>query len=323
MSKNQIDSRDFPDQEAYRAALKKQFSRSREESREEYESRVEKVSVPSRYGHVFRNASIAILALFLAVLGLFFGKNILEDYRSRENVETLQAAASLPESAPVMVEIPVVESDAGEPEQSEEEDGEKAQVVYMLSRYAPLYQENPDFCGWLRIPETDINYPVMHLDYDNDYYLGHNFYGEEDVNGLLVLDKRCKADGSGNHLLVHGHNMKSGFMFGGLKKYKDQSYYETHPRIDYDTLTEERTYQIISVFLSSTNLADDGDFHYYDYIDIEAPEDFDAYVSAAKQQSLYDTGESAEYGDRLITLSTCDYTKDNGRLIIVGKEITD
>ncbi len=315
-----IDSREFRDPESYRAALKKQYSKTEEESAADYERHVEKVSVPTRYGMVVRNSSIAILVVLLLFFLFFFGKNLYDDYQSRENVEKLQVMkASLPDEEK-LVEIPVLKK---ETEEEDSSDQPKEHVVMMLSEYAPLYRENPDLCGWLRIPDTEIDYPVMHRDDDNDFYLSHNFYGGEDVNGLLVLDKRCPEDGSGNHLLIHGHNMKSGFMFGGLKKYKDEEYGRSHPLIYYDTLTEPRVYQIFSVFQSSTNLADQEDFHYYDYIDLETQEDFDAYVSAARQQSLYEMDTDVQYGDRLITLSTCDYSKDNGRLVIVGKEVSD
>lgn len=315
-----IDSREFRDSESYRAALKKQYSKSEEERAADYENRVEKVSVPTRYGTAVRNASIAILVIFLLFFLLFFGKNLYDDYQSRENVEKLQVMkASLPDEEKV-VEIPVF---TAEEEEEPSSDVQEEHVVMMLSEYVPLYRENPDFCGWLRIPDTEIDYPVMHRNGDNDFYLSHNFYGEEDVNGLLVLDKRCPEDGSGNHLLIHGHNMKSGFMFGGLKKYKNEEYCSEHPLIYYDTLTEPRVYQIFSVFQSSTNLADQEDFHYYDYIDLETQEAFDAYVSAVRQQSLYEIDTDVQYGDRLITLSTCDYSKDNGRLVIVGKEVSD
>ena len=186
-------------------------------------------------------------------------------------------------------------------------------------KYWQLYQRNNDFCGWLTIPETVVDYPVMHRTEDNDFYLSHNFDKEADVNGLLVLDKRCRADGEEDHLLIHGHNMKSGFMFGALKNYKDPAYSEKHPVILYDSLFNTRQYEIFAVFLSSTNLADTQDFHYYDYIQIDSEEAFDAYVSSVKQQSLYPIDVDVEYGDDLLTLSTCDYTKDNGRLVIVAR----
>ena len=127
----------------------------------------------------------------------------------------------------------------------------EAAPAEVLPKLLALYEKNPDLAGWLTIPDTDIDYPVMYLSDDNDYYLAHNIEKEEDINGLLVLDKRCTPDGSGVNLLIHGHNMKSGAMFGNLDKYKDPEYGREHPYILYDTLYEERTYEVVAVFKSS------------------------------------------------------------------------
>ena len=257
----------------------------------------------------------------LGVLGIFMGKEMLLDRQSRENVAVLQAFVE--ESATSDTET-TADKEQPQPETETVTETEEDTSVESLSperqeKYWQLYQINNDFCGWLTIPETVVDYPVMHRSGDNDFYLSHNFDGEKDVNGLLVLDKRCTADGKEDHLLIHGHNMKSGFMFGGLKNYKDPAYCAAHPSICYDSLFNTRIYEIFAVFLSSTNLADPQDFHYYDYIQIDSEESFDAYVSSVKQQSLYPIDVSVEYGDDLLTLSTCDYSKDNGRLVIVAR----
>ncbi len=302
--------------------LKKQFYKTTEQSRAEYEEQVEIVAVPSAYGKLFRNVSLIILAGVLVVLGIFMGRELLQDGQSRENVAALQEFVSAaPEGETVTTsELP----DRPQTERPPETETVEGAFTEPLSperreKYWQLYQRNNDFCGWLTIPETVVDYPVMHRSDDNDFYLSHNFDREPDVNGLLVLDKRCSADGQEDHLLIHGHNMKSGFMFGALKNYKDPAYVREHPIVRYDSLFDSRNYEIFAVFLSSTNLADTRDFHYYDYIEIDSKESFDAYVSAAKQQSLYPTDVSVEYGDDLLTLSTCDYTRDNGRLVIVAR----
>ncbi|MBQ6441264.1 MAG: class B sortase [Lachnospiraceae bacterium] len=329
--------------------LKKQFYKTKEQSRAEYEEQVEVVSVPSAYGKLFRNISLIILAGVLVVLGIFMGRELVLDRQSRENVAALQAfvAETSEEGEMTTAEIPeqprsqsaaITGSQQAAPDDTEQSAAQdhpqpetetatetstdtSAQPLppERMEKYWQLYQRNNDFCGWLSIPETVVDYPVMHRTGDNDFYLSHNFDGEPDVNGLLVLDKRCSADGNEDHLLIHGHNMKSGFMFGGLKNYKDPAYCAAHPTIRYDSLFNTREYEIFAVFLSSTNLADPQDFHYYDYIQIDSEESFDAYVSSVRQQSLYPMDVSVEYGDDLLTLSTCDYTKDNGRLVIVAR----
>ncbi|MCR5238057.1 MAG: class B sortase [Lachnospiraceae bacterium] len=189
----------------------------------------------------------------------------------------------------------------------------------MLPKFAKLYEQNEDLAGWLTIPDTKIDYPVMYRADDNDYYLSHDFEGNTDVNGLLILDKRCDPKLYEMNYLIHGHNMRSGAMFGSIKNYTKESYYKKHPLIEFSTLYEEMTFQIFAVFKSSVYDETTDDFRFYDYIRIDNEEQFDDYVSGVKEQSLYDTGITPVYGDILITLSTCDYSRENGRLLIVGK----
>ena len=199
--------------------------------------------------------------------------------------------------------------------------GEGAEgTTEILSRYQVLASRNPDFAGWLKIEGTPIDYPVMYRSDDNDFYLSHNFDGVSDRNGLLVLDKRCSPDGSGINILIHGHNMRSGAMFGTLDSYEDEAYWKDHPVISFDTLYESRQYEICAVFLSSVSGDDSDAFKYYNYIDIVDEDTFNTYMENIKRCALYDTGVTAEYGDRLITLSTCEYSREDGRLVVVGRE---
>ncbi|MCR4797162.1 MAG: class B sortase [Lachnospiraceae bacterium] len=197
--------------------------------------------------------------------------------------------------------------------QNEDNSGE------MLPNMKELYDQNNDLAGWLTIPDTKIDYPVMYLADDNDFYLAHNLQKEEDLNGLLVLDKRCDRDGNGINLLIHGHNMKSGAMFGSLDDYKKKEFYEEHPFIIYSTLYEERTYEVIAVFKSSVYNDHTKDVQFYDYIRIEDEEQFDAYMTEVRDASLYETGKTAVWGDELLTLSTCEYSKQNGRLVVLAR----
>ena len=190
----------------------------------------------------------------------------------------------------------------------------------VLPKLASLHEENPELAGWLTIPGTALDYPVMYRAGDNDYYLSHDFYGNESKSGLLVLDKRCPADGNAPHLLIHGHNMKNGDMFGVLGEYTSEKFYLKHPTILFDTLYEERKYEIMSVFRSSVN-ENDTDFKYYEYIRFDNEDDFNIYYLNTKANSLYETGVFAAWGDELITLSTCEYSKENGRLVVIGRRV--
>ena len=252
----------------------------------------------------------AILAVLLALLA----HELYGDYLSKSNVSKLQAAASAANVEEIEFSQVQEETLAASGVQVLSWDGKE-----ILPQYKKLVLQNPDFAGWLNIAGTEVDYPVMHRDDDNDFYLSHNFDGDYDVNGLLVLDKRCSVDGTDNNVMIYGHNMKSGFMFGTLKNYKSRDYYLQHPTIKYSSLYQENVYDIISVFLSSVDETQD-DFRYYDFVEIFNEAEFDAYINGIKEQSLYDIPYTAMYGDHLITLSTCDYTKRDGRLVIVGRK---
>ena len=118
---------------------------------------------------------------------------------------------------------------------------------------------------------------------------------------------------------IYGHHIKGGKMFGALEDYKSKSFYEEHKNIQFDTLTEQAEYEIVAVF-KTVAYSSEG-FRYYDFVDAENEEDFNSYVGKCKELALYDTGVTAEYGDRLITLSTCEYSARNGRLVVVAKMV--
>lgn len=263
---------------------------------------------------LWQRVSMIFLGAALALLLSLLGHELYGDFISRKNVTRLQEVAQETEPEEITFNEVQEETLAASGVQVLSWDGKE-----ILPQYKKLVLENPDFAGWLTIAGTAVDYPVMHRPDDNDFYLFHNFDGKDDVNGLLVLDKRCAVDGTDDNVLIHGHNMKSGFMFGALKNYKSEDYYKAHPTVKFNSLYQENTYDIIAVFLSSVDETQD-DFRYYDFINIYNEAEFDAYINGIKAKSLYDIPYTAMYGDHLITLSTCDYTKRDGRLVVVGRK---
>lgn len=265
--------------------------------------------------------TIAAFIISFVIVAYALIVQVWTDFRSHEELQTLSRIADHTAEPGPQIAMATPPTDAV----NEEADAETAEVLpvrrVVMPRYEALHERNADMVGWLRIPDTVIDYPVMYLENDNDFYLAHNFDKAEDVNGLLVLDKRCEPDASGINNLIHGHNMDSGAIFGTLYLYRDYSYYEAHSKIHFDTLYEERTYEIIAVFVSSVYNSNANEFAYYDYINIETEQEFNDYVQTAKDLSLYDTGKTATFGDELITLSTCEYSRANGRLVILGRRL--
>lgn len=191
----------------------------------------------------------------------------------------------------------------------------------VLDEYKNLLNKNKRLIGWVKIDDTNIDYPVMQTT-DNEYYLDHNLNQEYDKNGSIFMDKDCDVLKPSTNLILYGHHMKSGQMFGGLSLYSDQSYYEKHPCIQFDTIYEKGLYEIMYVFRSRVYSEDEIVFKYYQFIDAQSEQEFDSYMNDMEEMSLYDTGVTAQYGDRLLTLSTCDYQEKNGRFVVVAKKVT-
>ena len=211
------------------------------------------------------------------------------------------------------------ESDT-ETETVTEETTEKPKKV--LKKYSKLYKLNNNMIGWIRINGTVIDYPVLWLEEDNDFYLEHDFYGEKSKYGQIILDYRCDFETPSTNLIFHGHHMADGMMFGSLRRYQKESYYNKHKYIQFDTIYEEGTYEIFAVFLTKIYNKGDKVFKYYNFVDAATEEEFDSYVASVKALSLYETGITPVYGDELITLSTCEYSQDNGRLVVVARRLS-
>ena len=185
------------------------------------------------------------------------------------------------------------------------------------NKYAELYAQNSDFKGWLRIDGTGIEYPVMQSKDDPNFYLKHNFSKEYSRFGIPYMQENCGL--SSDNIIIYGHNIKSKSMFNELTEYKDKDFYTAHKYITFDTLDEQRTYEVIAAF--KTVAYSDSGFQYYDFVNANTEEDFNAYIAKCKALSFYETGVAAEYGDKLLTLSTCEYSQKNGRLAVVAKLI--
>lgn len=200
------------------------------------------------------------------------------------------------------------------PGPEEEESGD------MLRWYAPLFEANPDLFGWLRIEGTSIDYPVMYTPEEPERYLRRAFDGRYSHSGTPFIDGACPPEGC--FYLIYGHNMKSNTMFGPLLNYREEQFCREHAVICFDTLSEQREYQVMAAFYSKVyEVGQEGVFRYYEYTDLTDPAVFEEYVNQACQASLYETGVTAEYGDQLITLSTCDYHTDDGRFVVVAKRV--
>ena len=183
-----------------------------------------------------------------------------------------------------------------------------------------LYLENSDMIGWIQIEGTSIDYPGMQTPADPNYYLKHDFEKNYTDYGCPFMQADCDALATSDNLIIYGHNMKDGSMFADLAKYGSKDFWQSHKTVWFDTELGSSAYEIFAV-IHTTVQADDADaFPFYRFVDAASPEEFADYVSACKAQALYDTGISAQYGDKLLTLSTCDNITDDGRLLVIANK---
>lgn len=187
-------------------------------------------------------------------------------------------------------------------------------------RFLQLYDLNPDIVGWLEIPGTKVNYPVMQTPEDPEYYLKRDFDKKHSQRGCLFAQGDADVFAPSDNITIYGHRMKDNSMFGSLDLYRKKAFYEAHPYLYFDTLRENHSYQILAVF--KTTVSEGEGFHYHEFVDGTGEAEFAAYVAQCKALSLYDTGVDAAWGDKLITLSTCEYSQTNGRLVVVAKQIS-
>lgn len=244
---------------------------------------------------IFYNVAILVcLAVFLVSGGLLL-KRYFDDRRSESEFAALES---------------LIVSDAPAA------DGEETNSA----KFAALRDQNSDFIGWISIEDTKLDFPVMYAPNNKDFYLRHDFNKEYSVYGVPYLDEKTTlgANDQSENLVIYGHNMKTGTIFGCLTGYKEAGYYQQHPYVQFDTVYGDGTYEVFAAF--SIDVAADTSFVYNQYVDMDE-ETYDTYVEEVISRSDVDTGIHPVYGEQLLTLSTCEYSSDNGRYVVVARRV--
>lgn len=190
-----------------------------------------------------------------------------------------------------------------------------------IPEYSELYEQNRDMVGWIQIDGTKLNYPVMQSVDEPNFYLKHGFDKGYTVYGCPYVQENCDVVAPSDNIVIYGHHMNDGSMFAVLDKYKSESFWNKHKTIRFDTLTDRNVYEIVAIFKTKVYTNSSEEFRYYQFTDAENAKEFNDYIGKCKELSIYDTGVNAEYGDKLITLSTCEYSQTNGRIVVVAKQM--
>lgn len=256
---------------------------------------------------------MAVVFAFVAVSSLGYSYSYFSQYEMNssqvDNLSSLKENSSTNNSNKELFYIPTLTNSSSEQEIER----------VILPEYQDVYNLNKRLIGWVTIADTVIDYPVLQT-VNNEYYLEYGFDQNKDNNGSIFLDYRCDFANRNTNLILYGHNMKSGKMFGSLSNYRQESYYKNHSIIEFDTLYEKGTYQIAFVFTGQIYKDTDIAFKYYDFIDTVSEQEFNSNIQAMKELSYYDTGVEVTYGDELLTLSTCS-SSDEVRFVVVAKKI--
>ncbi len=190
---------------------------------------------------------------------------------------------------------------------------ESERELIIMDRFMPLLEKNQDVTGWIRVPNTIIDYPIVHTD-NNDYYLDHSFEHKKSSAGAIFMDYRNIGDASDRHTIIYGHHMKDGSMFKGLTKYTDPSFMEQNRIITTSTLYEEIEWEIFSVYVTDISF-------YYIITDFRSNRDYVDFLHTLQDKSLLSHEIELSSSDQILTLSTCTYDFDDARFVIHAKRV--
>ena len=258
-------------------------------------------------------------------------KKALEDMKwKKEMEERIQEILESVKACEKKIEDTTIEENNGDnkeeaeqtTEQQTEETAETTEPTEpgMLAGYKEIYEMNNDVVGWIKMEGTKMDYPVMQTPEEPNYYLYRDFDKKNSKRRSIYAREVCDVNEPSDNITIFGHNMADGSMFACLGNYTSKHAWENNSLIFFDTLNEYHTYKIFAVFKTSANIGQG--FSYHQFVDAENAAQFDEFVATCKKLSFYDTGITPVYGDKLICLSTCEYTLDNGRLVVAAVRIT-
>lgn len=250
-------------------------------------------------------------AVLLYSIGMISYK-LINQAESKIEYESFQAIyteahrlKNTPEPVSVLFPSPAIESDqmAGPPPK------------HVRERFKELLLLNPDTVGWITIQNSNIDYPVVQAE-DNDYYLHHSFQRKKNAAGAVFMDFRNQSDENNYNTILYGHQMKNGTMFQTLDNYLDKTFFEENRYIQFDNLYQDRKWEVFSVYITPVS---------FNYIrtKFESDHDYSDFLRTIADKSLHSAEVDLHSGDRILTLSTCNYEFDNARLVVHAKLVEE
>lgn len=246
---------------------------------------------------VVKKVIIAVVAVVLLVAAIFLTKTFIDNKNEPSN-------GDVPSSSQTQTTEPVAKPD-----------------------YSEYVEQNPETVGWITIPGTQINFPVVQS-VDNEYYLSHTFNHKSDKRGAIYMDYRNNPANLDANTIIYGHNdYKDGSVFSEVAHYDDIEYYKEHPMIEFNTLDSYYQWKIYAVFITNQQPYDDNGYVFnFIWPQMEGP-NFKGYVEELNKRTLYYTGVDIKDGDRILTLSTCSRVLDTAgnraktSLVVVARAV--
>lgn len=267
-------------------------------------------------GEAIRKVIFAVAIVAFVITGgsvlLDVGNEMVQKYVKAEEIRQLKDSINLPDEVIEQIE---------------------SEVPEILPDYMALYAENKDIVGWVKIPDTQIDYPVMHTS-DNDYYLTHSFKNEYSKGGAIFADYRntFTATETSDNVILYGHNIWSGEYFAMLSRYYDThetdpiTYYQNHPTMTFDTIYEKSEYKIFACVLFNTEEANGEVYPYTAKREFASKTEFNSFILDIMDRSVLWTDVDLNYGDQILTLSTCywPYGEDiDTRCVVFARKVRD
>lgn len=254
-----------------------------------------------------RKISLTVLSFLLSAVLLLSGVMIWRELSDRQkdinNFDHLAELVTPEDSSPEL-------SADSSGEASQEDENDAADDSPHARNLASLFAQNSECVGWVCIPDTEVDYPVMHTPENPQKYLRLNFYGEYSVSGVPFLDGRCST--TSDNLIIYGHNMKNGTMFGTLKQYTEQDYLLEHPSIEFETESGCVQYEVFAVaVVGKTD-------NWYNVIEAGNEAAYEEQIAYIRRKALLTTETVPAYGRQLLTLSTCYGSGSDNRLIVIA-----
>ena len=266
---------------------------------------------------VLFTVTVVLLVAAFGISAFMVGSYLLEGKEQEDRYNELAQIANQTTTTAETTEEVTTEATT---EETTEETTEPTEPT-MIPGYEEIYNMNDHTVGWIKMEGTKLDYPVMQTPDDPDYYLYRNFDRKSSKRGSVYAWGDADVNEPSDNITIFGHNMADGSMFAALNSYTNKNAWERNSLIFFDTLNEYHTYKIFAVFKTSANLGANN-FPYHKFVDAADEQEFNDFVATCKDLAFYDTGITPVYGDKLICLSTCEYTLDNGRLVVAAVRIT-